>query len=58
MEFRVISLFGSGNIATLVNDWIEKNEKRYNILNVQFVPYSKDYTTVYILYKEKGFNDD
>ena len=58
MEFRVTSLFGGENITALVNDWIEKNEKRCNVLNVQFEPYSKEYTTAYILYKEKGFNDD
>ena len=55
---RVTSLFGGDNITALVNDWIEKNEDRYNIINIQFVPYANRYVTAYILYKEKGFNDD
>lgn len=58
MEFRVTSLFGGDNITALVNDWIEKNGRRCNILNVQFVPDGKgEYITAYILYKEIGFDD-
>ena len=54
---RVTSLFGGDNITALVNDWIEKNEDRYNIINIQFVHYANKYVTTYILYKEKGFYD-
>lgn len=55
---RVTSLFCGDNITALVNDWIDKNEYRYNIINIQFVPHANNYVTAYILYKEKGFNDD
>ena len=55
---RVASLFGGDNITALVNDWIKKNEDRYNIINIQFVHYANRYVTAYILYKEKGFYDD
>lgn len=55
---RVTSLFGGDNITALVNDWIEKNEKRYIVIDIKFVPYEKgEFITAYILYKEIGFND-
>ena len=45
---RVTSLFGDDNITALVNDWIEKNEDRYNIINIQFVRHANNYVTAYI----------
>lgn len=55
---RVTSLFGGDNITALVNDWIEKTEDRYTIIDIKFVPYGKgEYITAYILYKKIGFND-
>lgn len=56
---RVTSLFGGAeNITVLVNDWIKRNEKRYIIIDIKFVPYGKgDFITAYILYKEFGFDD-
>lgn len=55
---RATSLFGGGNITALVNEWIEKNEDRYIVIDIKFVPYGKgEYITAYILYKEFGFDD-
>lgn len=46
------------SFALVAGTMFAHNEDHYNIINIQFVPYSKNYTTAYILYKEKGFNDD
>jgi hypothetical protein len=55
---RVESIFGKGDIASLINEWIRKNEDRYIIIDIKFVPYGKgDFITAYILYKEFGFDD-
>lgn len=55
---RVESISGSQDIVLLINDWIRRNEDRYIVIDIKFVPYGKgEYITAYILYKEIGFND-